>query len=162
MLRTPLRNLDMRNNPGLKILYLDGCVQLQNVDLRAQSSFNYFLVNRNTIGNLPLDDFNQVALYGYGSPVQMPLYDIPANATRKGVNGATMDLFGGLRLPIYPDAGGISLVEVKVNDAIKDNYSFVMSRRVIGNILPVRVKVYADDQTTVLCEDYDPLNFKCN
>ena len=162
MMRTPLRNLDFRNNPGLKVLYLDGCTQLQHVDLRAQSSFDYWIPNLGDFANLSMDDRNQVLLHGYGSPVETPIYRINAQATRKGVNGATVDLYGGLRLPIYQDAGAISLVEVKAHDGIKDNYSFVMSRRVIGSTPAVKIKVYAADQTTVLCENYDPLLFKCN
>jgi len=82
-------------------------------------------------------------------------------ATRAGVGGATTNLFGGLRLPVYPDAGALSLQQVKVQDATKDNYSLVMSRRVIGGS-PMLVTVYAADKTTILCNDYDPLNFRCN
>ena len=39
---------------------------------------------------------------GLVSPVQSDIYPIHSPATRIGVNGATMNLFGGLRLPIYP------------------------------------------------------------
>ena len=62
----------------------------------------------------------------------------------------------------YLDASGLSLTEVKINDACKNNYSLVMARRTLGSMTPVLVKVYAADKTTVLCPDYDPTLFKCN
>jgi hypothetical protein len=65
-------------------------------------------------------------------------------------------------VPQYLDAGGLSLTQVKIKDACKDNYSLVMARRVLGNMTPVLVSVYAADKTTVLCPDYDPTLYKCN
>jgi hypothetical protein len=98
---------------------------------------------------------------GLASPVQTADCSEYNPASRAGVGGATINLFGGLRLPIYQDAGALSLQQVKVNDAIKDNYSLVMSRRVIGGLPPL-VTVYAADKTTILCNDYDPNLYKCN
>ena len=161
MLRTPLRNLDFRNNPNLKLLYLDGCWALSTVDLRAQTSFDYYSINFGIYGQMGPDDANQFFQNGFVSLVPTAQHTIFAQATRKAL-GAPTDLFGGLRLPIFQDAGYLSLTEVKANDAIKDNYSFVMSRRTLAGQLPVRIKVYAADQSTVLCPDYDPLLFKCN
>ena len=162
MLRTPLRNLDFRANPNLKLLYLDGCGQLKNVDLRAQTSFNYYSVDFHQYYALPEDDANQIFQTGFVSTVQDAQHTVYNEATRQGVNGATTNLFGGLRLPNYLDGGGLSLSNVKMNDATKDNYSIVMARRVLGNMTPVLETVYAADQTTVLCADYDPTLFKCN
>ena len=162
MLRTPLRNLDFRANPLLKLLYLDGCGQLQNVDLRAQTSFDYYSIDWHKYGQLGPDDANQIFQEGYVSPVPTSTHTIFAQASRKGVNGATQDLFGGLRLPIYLDGGGLSLTNVLMNELNKDNYSLVMSRRVLGSMAPVRVTTYAQDNTTVVCADYDPLLFQCN
>ena len=161
MLRTPLRNLDFRSNPKLKLLYLDGCWALTNVDLRAQTSFDYYSINWGLYGQMGPDDANQYFQNGFVSLVPTEQHTIFAQATRKA-NGAPMDLFGGLRLPIFQDAGFISLTEVKTSEATKDNYSFVMSRRVLSGQMPVRIKVYAADQTTVLCPDYDPLLMRCN
>ena len=161
MLRTPLRNLNFLANPKLILLYLDGCVQLKTVDLRAQTSFDGYIIDLHRWINISEDVMNETVQEGFVSPVQSDLYPIQSPATRIGVNGATMNLFGGLRLPIYQDAGAISLTNVKINDATKDNYSLVMSRRTLGTD-PVRVTVYATDKTTILCNDYDPLAFKCN
>lgn len=162
MLRTPLRNLDFRQNPDLKLLYLDGCWGLKTVDLRAQSSFDYYSIDFHNYYQLGEDDANQIFQNGFVSPVPTAQHTIFAQATRLGVNGATSNLFGGLRLPIFQDAGAVSLTNVYMNDATKDNYSLVMSRRVLGGQTPVRVTVYAADKSTVLCADYDPLLFKCN
>ena len=162
MLRTPLRNLDFRANPDLKLLYLDGCGLLNTVDLRAQSSFDYYSIDFHQYYGLPEDDANQIFQHGFVSPVPTPEHTVYAQATRQGVNGATTNLFGGLRLPIYLDGGGLTLSNVKMNDATKDNYSLVMSRRVLGNMTPVLVTVYAADQSTILCNDYDPTLFHCN
>lgn len=162
MLRTPLRNLDFRANPDLKLLYLDGCYALSTVDLRAQSSFDYYSIDFGKYGQMGQDDANMIFQHGFISVVPTAQHTIHAQATRKDVNGATTNLFGGLRLPIFQDAGGVSLTNALMNDATKDNYSLVMSRRVLSGMVPVRVTVYAQDQTTVLCADYDPLLFKCN
>lgn len=162
MLRTPLRNLDMRSNPKLKLLYLDGCYALTNVDLRAQTSFDYYHIDFGKYYQMGQDEANQLFQHGFVSDVPTPQHTIFGQATRVGVNGATQNLFGGLRLPIFQDAGAISLTNALMNDATKDNYSLVMSRRVLAGQIPVRVTVYGQDQTTVLCADYDPLNFKCN
>jgi len=161
MLRTPLRNLNFLANPKLILLYLDGCTQLKEVDLRAQTSFDGYIFDHSKYINIPDDVIFETIQDGYVSPVQSAIYSIPSPATRIGVNGATQNLFGGLRLPIYQDAGALSLTNVKVNDATKDNYSLVMSRRTLGAD-PVRVTVYAADKTTILCNDYDPKDFKCN
>ena len=161
MLRTPLRNLNFLANPKLILLYLDGCVQLKTVDLRAQTSFDGYIIDLHKYINVPDDVMYETVQDGFVSPVQSDLYPISSPATRVGVNGATVNLFGGLRLPIYQDAGAISLTSVKVNDAIKDNYSLVMSRRVLGTN-PALITVYAADKTTILCNDYDPTAFHCN
>ena len=161
MLRTPLRNLNFLANPKLILLYLDGCAQLKTVDLRAQTSFDGYIIDNHKYVGLPDDVVYETVQDGFVSPVQSDLYPIHSPATRAGVNGATINLFGGLRLPIFQDAGVVSLTNVKVSDQIKDNYSLVMSRRVIGTD-PVRVTVYGSDKTTILCDDYDPLAFKCN
>jgi hypothetical protein len=161
MLRTPLRNLNFLSNPKLTLLYLDGCAQLKTVDLRAQTSFEHYIIDLHKYNNMSSDEMYQIVQTGFISLVQTELHPIPSPATRAGVNGATINLFGGLRLPIFQDAGALSLTNVKVNDAIKDNYSLVMSRRVLGTNPPI-ITVYAADKTTVLCNDYDPQNFKCN
>jgi len=161
MLRTPLRNLNFLANPKLTLLYLDGCAQLKTVDLRAQTSFDHYIINLSKYMNMPSDEMYQIVQTGFISPVQTDLHPIPSKATRQGVNGATMNLFSGLRLPIYQDVNALSLTNVKVNDAIKDNYSLVMSRRVVG-MQPPLITVYASDKTTVLCNDYDPTVFRCN
>ena len=162
MLRTPLRNLDLKGNPNLRLLYLDGCTFLKTVDLRAQTSFNYYSIDWHQYGQMQQDDANQYFQNGFISDVPTAQHTIYAQATRAGVNGATQNIFGGLRLPIYQDANGLSLTDVRVNDAIKDNYSLEMSRRVFPGTTPARITVYAADKTTVLCNDYDPKMFKCN
>ena len=161
MLRTPLRNLNFLANPKLKLLYLDGCGQLKNVDLRAQTSFDYYMFNSYQYSNMPDDEVFEIFQDGLISLVQSAAYPIHAQATRAGVNGATTNLFGGLRLPIFQDVSFISLTNVKVNNATKDNYSLVMSRRVLGT-QPALITVYAADQTTVLCNDYDPNTYICH
>jgi len=162
MLRTPLRNLDFRSNPNLKLLYLDGCYALKTVDLRAQSSFDYYAIDFSKYYQMQQDDANQLFQTGFVSATPTPQHTIFAQATRKGVNGATQDLFGGLRLPIFQDAGAVSLTDVRVTDATKDNYSLVMSRRVLSGQTPALITVYATDMSTILCNDYDPKLFQCN
>ncbi|HET7897912.1 MAG TPA: hypothetical protein VFL47_09590, partial [Flavisolibacter sp.] len=162
MFRTKIRNLDMRGNPDLRLLYLDGCGFLKTVDLRAQKTFDYYFIEFSKYFENGEDEGNRIYQNGFVSPVQTSQHVNFGQATRKGVNGATMDLYAGLRLPAYLDANFISLTEVKVNKAVKDNYSLVMARRVLPSQTPALIKVYDDDQTTVLCPDYDPLLFKCN
>jgi hypothetical protein len=162
MLRTPVRNLSFLSNPKLHLLYLDGCALLNTVDLRAQTSFDYFFWNRGTFGGISEDLIMEKVQTGRISIVQDADHPLEAKATRKGVNGATTNLFGGLRLPQYLDVNAISLTNVKVSDAIKDNYSLVMARRVLGSQQPALITVYAEDKTTVLCNDYSPELFKCN
>jgi hypothetical protein len=161
MLRTPLRNLNFLANPKLRLLYLDGCAALKKVDLRAQTSFDYYMIDNSKWTKMPEDEAFQILQDGLMSLDSSALYPIPGKAQRAGVNGGTGNYFGGLRLPIYQDAGALSLTNVLVNDAIKDNYSLVMSRRVLGSLPPL-ITVYASDKTTVLCNDYDPTAFKCN
>lgn len=162
MLRTPLRNLDFRTNPKLKLLYLDGCYALKVVDLRAQSSFDYYMIDFSKFYRMGEDEAYQVFQDGFVSEVPTAQHTIFGQATRVGVNGATTNLFGGLRLPIFQDAGAVSLTNVKVNNATKDNYSLVMSRRVLGSMAPALITVYGSDQSTVLCPDYNPEQFRCN
>jgi len=162
MMWTPVRNLNMINNPKLKLLWLDGCTALQNIDLRAQTSFDYWFVPSADLVSMSQDDMYQIYQNSFVSPVQTTQYHVFAQASRTGVNGATQNLYAGLRVPQYLDAGGLSLTQIKINDACKDNYSIVMARRVLGNMTPVLVTVYAADKTTVLCPDYDPTLYKCN
>lgn len=161
MMWTPLRNLSLLANPKVQLLWLDGCAALQNLDLRAQTHFDFYYVDHAKVNFLD-EDLYQTVQNGLFSPVQTPDYPIFSPATRKGVNGATQDLFGGLRVPNYLDVGSLSLVQIKINDAVKDNYSLVMARRVLSSMTPVLVTVYAADQATVVCNDYDPTLFKCN
>jgi hypothetical protein len=162
MLFTPIKNLNMNNNPNLKVLWLDGCTQLQTVDVRAQTSFDFYFIDHAKYQGISDADMFEMFKDGWSSPVQTPLYSMASPATRAGVNGATINLYGGLRVPQYLDASGLSLTQVKINDACKDNYSLVMARRTFGNMTPVLVTVYAADKTTVVCPDYDPTLFKCN
>ena len=162
MLRTNVRNLDFRANPLLRLLYLDGCGQLKTADLRAQANWDYYSIDFHQYYQLPDDDANMVFQNGFVSPFPTADHTIFNQASRKGVNGATQDIFGGLRLPQYLDGGGLSLTQVKMNDGAKDNYSIVMARRVFASMTPVLETVYAADQATILCNDYDPLLFKCN
>jgi hypothetical protein len=162
LMRTPVRNLNFLSNPKLNILYLDGCAVLKTVDLRAQTSFDFYLLNSSLYNGMSDDAVWQKYEDCLASPVPTSIYSVPAKATRKGVNGATADIFGGLRLPMFQDAGAISLTNVKINDAVKDNYSLVMCRRVLANMPIALITVYAADKSTILCNDYDPLNFRCN
>ena len=162
MMRTPIRNLSFLSNPKLCVLWLDGCVSLKTVDVRAQKSFDYWFVPTSDLVGISQDDMLQIYQHGYFSPVATPQYHVLGQPTRAGVNGATTNLYGGLRVPQYLDASGLTLTQVKVNKAIKDNYSLVMARRVLGSMTPALVTVYDDDTTTVLCNDYSPELFKCN
>ena len=162
MLRTPLRNLSFLSNPKLILLYLDGCYALQQVDLRAQATFDHYFIPASKYSGMTDDRMYERFQEGLVSPVQTPDHSEFGKATRKGVDGATQNIFGGLRLPIFQDAGAISLTQVKMNNATKDNYSLVMSRRVLSGMQPVLVTVYGADKTTVLCNDYSPETFTCN
>jgi hypothetical protein len=159
-MRTPLRNLNFMANPKLVLLYLDGCTALKTVDLRAQTSFDYYFYSSSNFPDLTQDLIFEKVQTGRISLIKDADHPMEAKATRKDVNGATQNIFGGLRLPIYLDAGALSLTQVKVNNAIKDNYSFVMSRRVIG-MQPPLITVYAADKSTILCNDYNPDIFTC-
>jgi hypothetical protein len=162
MLRTPIRNLSFLANPQLRLLWLDGCGSLKSVDLRAQKSFDYYFVPTRDIVNMSTDDMYQVYQDGFSSPVYTTQYHEFGQASRAGVNGATQNLYGGLRVPQYLDGNGLSLTQVKINKATKDNYSLVMARRVFSSMTPALITVYDDDMTTVLCNDYSPELFKCN
>jgi hypothetical protein len=162
MFRVPIRNLSLLANPKVCVLSLDGCVKLKTLDLRSQKNFDFYYVPTGDLGGMSQDDMYQVYQDGYFSPVATAQYHAFGQATRKGVNGATADIFAGLRVPQYLDASGLSLTQIKLNKAVKDNYSLVMARRVFGSMTPVLVTVYDDDKTTLLCQDYDPLLFKCN
>jgi hypothetical protein len=161
MLWTPIKNLNMLANPKLRLLWLDGCNALQTVDLRAQTSFDYYFIDYSKWRGISDDDLNQIFQNGTISPVPtraMSLYQELHQGL--GVNGATINIYAGLRVPQYLDASGLSLTNIKINDAVKDNYSLVMARRVLGSMTPVLITVYAADKTTVLCNDYDPTLFK--
>src|SRR5688572_721764 len=163
MLWTLIMHLNMLANPKLRLLWLDGCNFLQTVDLRAQTSFDYYFIDYSKyIGKVSDDALHQVFQNGTISPVQTVQCPMPGIASRVGVNGATINIYAGLRVPQYLDASGLSLTQIKINDAVKDNYSLVMARRVLGNMTPVLITVYAADKTTILCNDYDPTLFKCN
>jgi hypothetical protein len=162
MLFTPIKNLNMINNPNLQLLWLDGCTQLQTLDLRAQAKFEFYFVDRARLQGISDADAFEIYKDGMLSPVQTAVHTVYSAATRAGVNGETINLFGGLRVPQYLDASGLSLTQIKINNACKDNYSIVMARRVFSSMTPVLVTVYAADKTTVLCPDYDPTLFKCN
>jgi len=162
MLWTPIKNLNMLANPKLRLLWLDGCTALQTLDLRAQTSFDYYFIDYSKWRSISDDDLHQIFQNGTISPVPTEQCPIPGTASRVGVNGATINIYAGLRVPQYLDASGLSLTNIKINDAVKDNYSLVMARRVLGSMTPVLITVYAADKTTVLCNDYDPTLFKCN
>ena len=162
MLRTPLRNLSFLSNPNLVLLYLDGCYALKQVDLRAQVTFDHYFIPASKYSGMPDDQMYERFQESLISRVQTPDHSEFGKATRKGVDGATENIFGGLRLPIFLDAGAVSLTQVKMNNATKDNYSLVMSRRVLSGMQPALITVYGADKTTVLCNDYSPETFTCN
>lgn len=162
MMWTPVRNLDMNANPKLHLLWLDGCTQLKTVDVRTQASWDLYMIPAKTLNSMPMDDAYMIFQQGLVALAPSDVFTLLSPATRKGVNGATDNLYGGLRVPQYLDANGLSLTRIKINDAAKDNYSLVMARRVFPSMTPVQVTVYAADKTTVLCNDYDPTLFKCN
>ena len=160
MLRTPVRNLSFLSNPDLRLIYLDGCAELKTVDLRAQKTFDYYSIDFQKFYGMTTDDAYQVFQDGFVSPVPTAQHTIFAQAVRKE-NGAERSIFGGLRLPQYLDVSAISLTNVKINEACKDNYSLVMARRVLGAMTPALITVYGADQTTVVCNDYSPEKFQC-
>jgi hypothetical protein len=161
---TKIRNVNVLANPKLRVLWMDGCISLQTVDVRAQATWDYYFIPESKYmnSNLSLDDGYMVNQNGRFSPVQTTEYNLLANATRTGVNGATTNVYAGLRLPQYLDANGLALTTVRINDAVKDNYSLVMARRVATGLTPALVTAYAADKTTILCNDYNPELFKCN
>jgi hypothetical protein len=161
MARSNVRNLNFLNNPKLISVNLEGCGLLKTADLRAQTTFNLWFVPASKYIDLPEADWRERFQNGFVSPVQTAECSEFNPASRVGVGGATTNLYAGLRLPNYLDGNGFVLQQVKVNDAVKDNYSLVMSRRVISAQPPV-VTVYAADKTTVVCSDYSPEQFHCN
>jgi hypothetical protein len=161
MMRTPVRNLSFLANPKLCVLSLDGCGQLQTVDLRAQHSFDFWYAPAKDYVALTVPDRFEVYQHSLASPVQTAQCYYFGAAQRAGVNGATQSFFAGLRVPQYLDGNGFALTQVKVDSAIKDNVSLVMARNVIG-MTPPLITVYADDESTILCNDYDPKSFTCN
>ncbi|AEW00024.1 hypothetical protein A4D02_29195 [Niastella koreensis] len=161
---TPIRSVSTLGNPSLHVLWLDGATQLKTLDLRAQTNWDYYFIPENQYNNsnLSYDDGYMIVQDGRFSPVKTAEYTGEALASRIGVNGATSNIYAGLRAPQFLDASGITLASVKMNDAVKDNYSLVMARNTNGFATPAQIIVYAGDQTTILCNDYDPKNFKCN
>lgn len=162
---TPVRNLNLQGNPKVCVLALDGCNYLKTLDLRAQTHADFWFAQYGTLSkNYTISRADLYELYPdgfYASPVQTTICNQYAAPTRK-INGDPSDLFGGIRVPQYLDVSGLSLTSIKVNDAIKNNYSFVMARRTNNLVPPPVVTVYAADQTTVLCNDYSPETGKCN
>src|SRR6187401_1043162 len=103
MMWSPIKNLNMLANPKLRVLWLDGCTALQTVDLRAQTSFNFYFVDFAKYRNLGISDDDMIQLFpnGWASPVQTPEYSLESPAPRAGVNGAPINLYGGSRVPQY-------------------------------------------------------------
>ncbi|MCU7547892.1 hypothetical protein OCK74_02145 [Chitinophagaceae bacterium LB-8] len=162
MMRTPLRNLDLTKNPNLILLYLDGCTQLKNLDIRVQKSWDYWFANNSAATGM--DDYYLLYKDARVSPTQTAECTIFGQATRHPTIFAAnpQNLFGGLRVPQFLDASGISLATVRINNATKDNYSLVMARRTGGlAITPAQIIVY-DDNGNIVCNDYSPEYFKCN
>lgn len=161
---TPIRSVSALGNPKLHVLWLDGATQLKTLDLRAQTNWDYYFISENMYNNsnLTYDDGYMIIQDGRFSPVKTAVYKNEALASRIGVNGAASNVYAGLRAPQFLDASGISLATVKINDAVKDNYSLVMARNTGGFATPAQIIVYAADKTTIVCNDYDPKNFKCN
>ena len=164
MTYTSIRNLSFLSNLNLRVLSLDGCVFLKTVDLRAQTNFSYYYADFSKINNgYKISDADLLELYpdGFASPTQTDVCTIFGTPQRK-FEGAAMDLFGGLRVPQYLDASGLSLSSIKINDACKNNYSLVMARRTGGFVPQPVVTVYAADMTTITCADYSPELETCN
>jgi len=164
MTYTPIRNLSFLSNLNLRIAALDGCGFLKTVDLRAQTNFTYYFADYGKISNGgTISDADLLELYpdGTASPTQTDICTI-VNSPQRKIEGASMDLFGGLRVPQYLDASALSLSSIKINDACKNNYSLVMARRTGGLVSQPVVTVYAADETTVTCADYNPELEICN
>jgi hypothetical protein len=60
------------------------------------------------------------------------------------------------------DVSALSLTNVLINDAVKNNYSLMMARRTGGFVPQPVITVYAADGTTVTCADYSPELETCN
>jgi len=161
MTYTPVRNMILLTNPKIYSLALDGCTHLQTVDLRAQTTANAWYIDFSKEIAMSSADAYEYFSYGYSSPVQTDKCINYQSATRK-IDGDKADLYGGIRVPQYLDASGLSLTSIKVNDAIKNNYSFVMARRTNNLVPPPVITVYAADKTTILCHDYNPDIETCN
>jgi hypothetical protein len=159
-----LKSVNITANPNLRNLALDGCSLLTTVDLRAQTSFNFYLLDMNKLNpgyKIPDADMYELYPAGFMSPTPSAIYSLADSATRV-VNGATMNLYGGLRLPQFLDVSGLGLTHILVRDAVKNNICLVMARATDGFVPPAVVTVYADDQTTVTCADYSPEKESCN
>ena len=164
MTYTNVRNLSFLSNPNLRVLSLDGCTYLQTLDLRAQPNWNSYFWDHDKISNgnkIPDADILELYPGGWFSPTPTAIYTIADSATRK-FEGATTDLFGGLRVPQYLDASALSLTSVKINDACKNNYSLVMARKTAGFVPQPVITAYAADQTTVTCANWAPETETCN
>lgn len=159
---TPIRNLSLLANPKVCILALDGCNYLKTVDLRAQTTADFYYSPKMNSDVQKLNAADALEKYpdGYASPVQTTLYNTLGAASRK-IEGATADIFGGIRVPQYLDVSGLSLTTIKVSEQLKNNYSFVMARRTANLVPPPVVTVYAADKTAVLCSDYSPETETC-
>jgi hypothetical protein len=159
-----LKKLNVSANPKLCNLGLDGCGLLTTVDLRSQTSFTFYQLDFTKLNpGSTISNADMYELYPNGliSPTPSALYSLADSPTRKS-EGATMNLYGGLRLPTYLDGNGLSLTNVWVSDAIKNNYSLLMSRQTGGFVPQPVVTVYAADKTTITCADYSPENETCN
>jgi hypothetical protein len=159
-----LKGINVSANPNLHMLSLDGCGYLKKIDLRAQSNFNFYQMDFTKVN--PGNAISQADLYelypgGFYSSTPGGLFTLADSAARKS-EGATMNLYGGLRLPTYLDGNGLSLTNVWVNDAVKNNYSLCMTKNTGGFVAPAVVTAYAADQTTITCADYNPVLETCN
>lgn len=161
---TPITSVSLLQNPKVRLLWMDGCTQLTTVDIRAQTSFDLYQIDLSKYQNISEADMYQEFSSGYlyCSPVQTAVYSMPETAQRRATGDAN-DLYAGLRLPQYLDAGGLSLQTLKISDATKNNYSIVMARRVFSSMTPVDEIVYsATDTTAILCHDYNPETITCS
>lgn len=159
-----LKSVNVSSNPNLHMLSLDGAQFLTSIDLRTQTNFTFYQVDFTKISNnRTISDADLYELYpaGFYSATPSALYSIADSATRV-TNGATMNLYGGLRLPQFLDVSGLSLSHILINDAIKNNYSLLMARRTDGFVPQPVVTVYAADRTTITCADYSPELEACN
>jgi hypothetical protein len=160
-----LKSINVLSNPHICKLWLDGDNMLTSLDLRAQTNFTFYQADFNKVtNNNTISDADMWELYPDGyfqSPTPGGIFTIADSATRK-FEGATMNLYGGLRVPMYLDVSALSLTSILVNDAFKNNYSLLMSRETAGIVPQPVVTVYAADQTTILCHDYSPELETCN